>query len=63
MRLWLGRFLGPDPKDDKEVVILGRIVKYRKWGITYEADPKHRRLLMERFGFDEKSKGLAGNGE
>ena len=59
MRSWfeikVRAMLGPDPKDDKEVVILGRIVKYKKLGITYEADPKHRRLLMERFGFDDHS--------
>ena len=59
----LRAILGPDAKDDKEVVMLGRMVKYCKWGISYEADPKHRRLLMERFGFEENSKGLAGNGD
>ena len=42
--------LGPDPADDKEVVILGRTVKWMSWGIQWEADEKHRRILMERFG-------------
>ena len=55
--------LGPDKYDDKEVVILGRIVRYGSWGISYEADPRHRRLLMERFGLEEGSRGLASNGD
>ena len=41
--------LGPDEGGDKEVVILGRVVRYKDWGIEYEADPKHMRLLMEWF--------------
>eukprot|EP00973_Karenia_brevis_P077267 10732734-Karenia_brevis.AAC.1 len=34
--------LGPEPKDDKAVTILGRIVRWNDEGIDYEADPKHR---------------------
>ncbi len=55
--------LGPDEKDDKEVVILGRTVKWKSWGIEWEADDKHRRLLLERFGYDEKTKPLNCNGD
>mgnify|MGYP000220182890 CR=1 FL=1 len=55
--------LGPDEKDDKEVVILGRIVKWKEDCIEYEADPKHRKMIMEHFGFDDQSKQLAQNGE
>jgi hypothetical protein len=54
--------LGPEPEDDKEITILGRIVRWRSWGITYEADPKHRRLIIEYFGLDEKSRKLTTNG-
>ena len=25
-------------------------------GLQWEADPKHRKIVMEAFGFDEKSK-------
>ena len=42
--------LGPQDKDDKEVVILGRVVRWTDKGIEYEADPKHRRLILEHFG-------------
>ena len=45
--------LGMDEGDDKEVVILGRLVRYTASGIEYEADPKHREILMEHFGFRE----------
>ena len=56
--------LGPEPKDDKEVVILGRIVRYTESGIEYEAGPKHRRLILEHFGLGEGSKEiLRTNGE
>ena len=42
--------LGPDEADDKEVVILGRTVRVKASGYEYEADPKHRRLLLEFLG-------------
>ena len=32
-------------------------------GITYEADPKHRELILEFFGFCEKSKVSKYNGD
>ena len=55
--------LGPDDNDDKEVVILGRTVKWNHWGISWEADEKHRRLLVERFGYEERTKPLSSNGD
>jgi len=45
--------LGPDDDDDKEVVILGRTLRWKTWGIEWEADPKHRRIILEYFGFKE----------
>ena len=53
--------LGCEPSDDKEVVILGRIVRWREWGIEYEADPKHRRVMIEYFGFASNTRGLSKN--
>eukprot|EP00973_Karenia_brevis_P041123 5690306-Karenia_brevis.AAC.1 len=55
--------LGPGKKDDKEVVILGRIVRWTERGIEYTADPKHRQIVLEYFGFSEESKGLGVNGD
>ena len=45
--------MGPDHGDQKEVTILGRKVVWGEGGITYEADPKHRELILEFFGFCE----------
>ena len=54
--------LGEDPEDDKGVTILARIVRWTDEGIEFEADPKHRSLIMEAFGFKEGSRGLVRNG-
>jgi hypothetical protein len=55
--------LGDGEKDDKEVVILGRIVRWTRDGIEYEADPKHRKIILESLGLDEGSRTLSLNGE
>ena len=55
--------LGHDPKDDKEIVILGRLVQCGKDSIEYQADPKHRQLILEHFGLDQNSRSLKSNGE
>lgn len=56
--------LGPGKRDDKEVTILGRIVRWTSDGIEYEADPKHRKILLEKFGLVEgESRSLVNNGE
>ena len=44
-------------------MLLGRSVRWRSWGIEWEADVKHRKLLLERFGLDGKSKALSVNGD
>jgi hypothetical protein len=66
MRGWfevkLRGVLGPEPEDDKEVTILGRIVRHRPWGYEYEADPKHRKIILEHFGFDDSTRALKSNG-
>jgi hypothetical protein len=41
--------LGDGERDDKEVSILGRQVRWTEEGIEFEADPKHRRLVLEAF--------------
>ena len=55
--------LGPEEDDDNHVLILGRHVRWTADGIEYEADPKHRKLIMEHFGFDDESSHLVFNGE
>ena len=54
--------LGPEEKDDKEAVLLGRIIRWHGWGITCEADPKYRQRIMAALGLTEDSKSLAAPG-
>jgi hypothetical protein len=55
--------LGGDSWDDKEVTILGRIVRWRDYAIEYEADPRHRKIVMEHFGFDTGTRSIGFNGD
>jgi hypothetical protein len=55
--------LGEEEGDDKETDILGRIVRCTKDGFEYEADPRHRKKILEAFGLEEGSKGLSVNGK
>ena len=67
MKSWFGSKvrarLGPGIEDYKEVSILGRIVGWTEFGIKYEADPKHRQMIWEYFGFDESTRSLVSNGD
>ena len=54
--------LGQDEYDDKEATLLGRTIKWESWGVTCEADPKHREMVMEALGLQEDSKSLAAPG-
>ena len=54
--------LGPDDDDDNEVTKLARTSRWKALGIEYEADDRHRKLIMDYFGFNDKTKGLTGNG-
>ena len=55
--------MGDGASDTKEIVILGRVVRWKEWGIEYEADPKHRAMIMDHFGFEEGSRALSCNGD
>ena len=59
----LRAILGGDPGDDKTVSILGRTVRWERWGIEYEADSRHRDMIIQYFGLDENSRGLGCNGD
>ena len=47
--------LGPDEKDDKEIVILGRTVRWDPDGIRITADRKHSEAIKKYCGLDENS--------
>ena len=55
--------LGPGPRDDKEISILNRIVSWGNEGIEYEADPRHREIVLDYLGFNGGGKTLAVNGD
>jgi hypothetical protein len=50
--------LGGEIGDDVEVSILGRKLVWKDDEITYEADPRHSRIICESMGLDSGSKGL-----
>lgn len=62
MKIKVRAFMGSGIRDDKEVVILGRQVRWTKEGMEYEADPKHREKMVEYFGMDQTTRGLSHNG-
>jgi hypothetical protein len=55
--------LGPDDKDDKEIVILGRTVRWDWDGIRIMADTKHAEAIKKYCGLDGDSKGLGNPGK
>ena len=64
MRKWMAEWyevkdrgiMGSGGGELKEVVILGRSVRWTREGLEYEADGKHRKTLMKMVGLDEGSK-------
>ena len=54
--------LGPEKGDDKQAVLLGRIVRWHEWGISCEADPKYRKRVLEALGLVEGSKSISSPG-
>ena len=56
--------LGPDEKDVQEIDLLGRTIKYEAWCLYWQADPRHRKMIiLEHFGLDESSKVLSKTGD
>ena len=55
-KVWLVKVratLGPEPKDDKEVSILNRIVRWCDDCLLYEADPRHVEKLLREAGLED----------
>ena len=53
--------LGPDEHDVQEMDMHGRILTYKKSGMSWKADPRHRKIILEHFGFNSQVKALAKN--
>ena len=45
--------MGPDPKDQKEAIILNRKVYWTESGIEFEADESHVEKILEEMGMEE----------
>ena len=54
--------LGPGPDDVQKIDMLGRILQYHSWGLSWQADPRHRKMILEHFGFNDETKALSKNG-
>jgi hypothetical protein len=67
MREWfdvkIRGLLGPGEGGDKEIVILGRTVRYTTKEIEYEADVRPRKLILEHFGLEKESRSSGVNGD
>ena len=50
--------MGSGTRDIKEVVILGRTLKFTEMGLEYTADGKHRDAILEELGLESESKSL-----
>ena len=50
--------MGSGTRDIKEVVILGRTLKFTEMGLEYTADGKHRDAILEELGQESESKSL-----
>ena len=50
--LTIGGRLGPGPKDDKEVIVLGRVIRWTDQGIEYETDPRQAEKLISELQLD-----------
>ena len=44
--LTVGGCLGPGPTDDKETIVLGRVIRWTDEGIEYEAGPRQVKNLL-----------------
>ena len=56
-----GRLRG-DEGDVQEIDLLGRVIKYHDWGLSWRADARHRKMILEHFGFDKGTQSLSKNG-
>ena len=52
--------MGSGKDEIKEVTILGRRLRWMEDCLEYEADPGHRRKVMEMEGLEENSKSVVG---
>ena len=54
--------LGPEPKDDRSVRLLNRVIHWTKEGIKYEADQRHAELVIKDMGLEGTSNSVVTPG-
>ena len=52
--------MGSGQGNISEIVILGRTLRWTNWGVEYEADSKHREILVEKMGLDDNANAVVG---
>ena len=52
--------MGSGQGEIREVKILGKVVRWTREGVEYEADERHREELMKRMGLRKESKAVVG---
>jgi len=57
-----GGRLGPGPDDDKQAMVLNRVVTWGPEGLTLEADPRQVEKVLLELGLDDDTKGAATPG-
>lgn len=55
--------LGHEPGDDKYIGLLGRRIAWKEDAIEYQADPKHRQIVLDEVGLGEGAKSLMVTGK
>ena len=53
---------GSGENNKKEVDLLGRKIRWHEWGLTWEGDEHHRKMVIDFFGMDENSTKWTKNG-
>ena len=48
--------------DMREIDILGRILQYETWGCSWKADPRHKKMILAHFGFNDVTKSVTTTG-
>ena len=56
MKPKLGGVLGLERGDLKGITLLGRVIRWTEEGIEYEADPRHRKMVLDYFGLGDQSR-------
>ena len=55
--------LGPEPCDQKRIVILGRVVDWRADELWWEADPRHVEKILEACGMSSGNSAVVPGGK